>query len=231
MLNYPLRVSRRFSLMAIISPIFVFAFAHQSRAEDATAELTQMIAELPADASVLELPEGTYTIGSTWNIPRGGITIRGAGMGKTVLVRSESFRGVLVNLNGEGSTIMGLTIDGKCPGVGQKTGAELALHQLNQIADMIEVKNFCHIGIAVPASGCRVTRCVVTGLGNPAIPSVGIWHDAGKEPTDATITIDHNVVKNNGINGIYCTWRKNNNCRQPIVWKSLPDHSKWRRPN
>jgi len=167
-----------------------------------------MVAELPDDASVLDLPQGTYLIGSTWTIPRAGITIRGAGIGKTVLVRSEGFRGFVVNMNGEGSTITSLTIDGNCPGPGQKTGPELALHGPKDIADGVEVKNFCHIGIAVFASECRVTRCVITGVGNPLIPSVGIWHDAGKQPTDSVITIDHNVVKDNGINGIYCTGGK-----------------------
>jgi hypothetical protein len=208
MSNCRLRVSSQFLTMAVIWWVSVFCYIHRIRAEDAVPELNRLIADLPADGSVLELAQGTYTIGSTWTISRTGLTIRGAGMGKTVFVRSDSFRGLLINLNGEASTITDLTIDGNCPGVGQKTGAELALHQRNQVADMVEVKNFCHIGIAVPASGCRVTRCVITGLGNPAIPSVGIWHDAGKESTDAMITVDHNAVRNNGINGIYCTGGK-----------------------
>ena len=167
-----------------------------------------MIAELPADASVLDLPEGKYTIGSTWVISRAVITIRGAGMGKTLLVRSDSFRGALIHMNGEGSTITNLTIDGNCPGPGHKTGGELGMHRPKQVAEMVEVKNFCHIGIGIGASECRVTRCVITGVRDPAIPSIGIWHDAGKEPTNAVITIDHNLVTNNGINGIYCTGGK-----------------------
>jgi hypothetical protein len=37
---------------------------------------------------------------------------------------------------------------------------------------------------------------------------MGIWHDAGRGPTDATIVIDHNTIKDNGLNGIYCTGGK-----------------------
>jgi hypothetical protein len=34
---------------------------------------------------------------------------------------------------------------------------------------------------------------------------MGIWRDAGRGPTDATIVIDHNTITGNGLNGIYCT--------------------------
>jgi hypothetical protein len=37
---------------------------------------------------------------------------------------------------------------------------------------------------------------------------MGIWHDAGKAPTESTITIDHSKVINNGMCGIYCTGGK-----------------------
>src|SRR5438094_6390301 len=173
MSNYLFHVSRRFLFMAVLCSVSVFTYIHRTRADDAVPELTQMIAELPADASVLDLPEGKYTIGSTWVISRAVITIRGAGMGKTLLVRSDSFRGALIHMNGEGSTITNLTIDGNCPGPGHKTGGELGMHRPKQVAEMVEVKNFCHIGIGIGASECRVTRCVITGVRDPAIPSIG----------------------------------------------------------
>jgi hypothetical protein len=53
-----------------------------------------------------------------------------------------------------------------------------------------------------------VTRCVVTGLGDALVPSIGVWHDAGAGSTDSIIEIDHNLITDNGINGIYCTGGK-----------------------
>jgi hypothetical protein len=192
---------------AIAAVSVCFIPSARATAEDAAPRLTRAVAELPADASVFELPEGTYTIGSTWTIPRAGITIHGAGVGKTVLVRDANFKGPLVNMNGEGSTITDLTIDGNCQRQ-EKTAPELALHGAKEIAEKVEVKNFCHIGIAVFPSECRVSRCFITGLGDPAIQNIGIWHDAGRLPTSAAITIDHNVVKDIGLNGIYCSGGK-----------------------
>ena len=37
-------------------------------AEDSVPALAQALAELPPDSTVLEIPEGLYTIGSTWVI-------------------------------------------------------------------------------------------------------------------------------------------------------------------
>lgn len=207
-MTYPFQLVAQFVSTPVVCLIGLCWATGDIRAEDATPQFIRALAELPTDASVLELPQGTYTIGSTWVVTRPGITIRGAGIGKTILVRSSGFTGLLVSISAAGSTITGLTIDGNCSGQTQKTAAELMLHAPKGTAEMIEVKNFCHIGIAVPSSGCRVTQCVVTGTGDAAIPSVGIWHDAGQDSTNAVITIDHNLVKNNGINGIYCTGGK-----------------------
>jgi hypothetical protein len=194
-------------LTAIAAASVCFITCARATAEDAVPRLTRAVAELPADASVFELPQGTYTIGSTWTIPRAGITIRGAGVGKTVLVRDADFKGPLVNMNGEASTITALTIDGNCQRQ-EKIAPELALHGAKEIAEKVEVKNFCHIGIAVFASECRISRCIITGVGGPAIQNIGIWRDAGRLPTSAVITLDHNVVKDIGLNGIYCTGGK-----------------------
>jgi len=167
-------------------------------ASDSVPALAKLVSELPADRSVLELPEGTYTVGSTWTIRRTGITIRGAGIGKTVLTRDPTFTGSLVVIGAENSSITNLTIDGK------RTVNMVFLARTGDVADTIEVKGFTHIGIAVPpsGSGCRISNCLITG---PGTPSSGIWRDTGRTDTASTLIINHNTVTNSGI---YCTGGK-----------------------
>ena len=168
-------------------------------AENSVPELARAASELSADSSVIDLPEGVYAIGSTWVISRPGVTIRGAGPGKTILMRDPQFAGVLVvKMDVENSTISNLTLDGN------GTGTVISLNRGSVTADTIEVKNFTHIGIAVLPSGCRLTKSVVIGFGTADAPSICIWHDAGKLPT-TTITIERSTIKNNGMCGIYCT--------------------------
>jgi hypothetical protein len=163
--------------------------------------LTQALSELPPDRSVLDLAEGTYTIASTWDIPRAGVTIRGAGIGKTILVRDPQFSGVMVNMNGENGTITGLTLDG-----GETAKEVLFFHKPGGIADAIEVKNFRRIGIAVAATDCTINKCLVTGLGdNVANQGMGIWRDAGKTDISSKLTVSNCTIKNNELNGIYAT--------------------------
>ncbi len=169
---------------------------------DSVPALTKALSELPPDRSVLDLAEGIYMIASTWTISRPGITIRGAGIGKTVLIRDPKFDGAMVKMDAANSTISDLTLDGN--GI----ATVISLNRPGAVADTIEVKNFGHIGIAVPVSDCRISKCLVSGFADPAIQSIGIWHDAGRTSTNATLTIDHNTIKNNGNNGIYCTGGK-----------------------
>jgi len=168
--------------------------------DDAVASLNQALSELPANSPVFEIAEGTYHIASTWTISRDHITVRGAGIGKTILIREPGFNGHLIAMNGEDSMITALTIDGNGRGQTEKMGAELALHKPREVAQAIEVKNFAHIGIAVFPSECRVSQCRITGLGDDT-NTAGIWHDAGPTSTDSTIMIDHNTVTGSGIYG------------------------------
>jgi len=170
--------------------------------EDSVPALARALSELAPDSSVLDVPEGLYTIASTWVISKPGITVRGAGPGKTILMRDPNFEGVLVRMDAERSTLSNLTLDGK------GTATVLSLNRAGVTVDTLEVKNFTHVGVAVPASGCRVTNCTISALTDPTPASMGIWHDAGRGPTDATIVIDHNTIKDNGLNGIYCTGGK-----------------------
>lgn len=168
--------------------------------DDSVPKLAQALSDLPPDRSVLDLVEGTYTIASTWRIPRAGVTIRGAGIGKTILIRDPKFDGVMVNMDGTNSTITGLTLDGN------GTARVTFLNRPGVVADTIEVKNFSHIGIAVaaPAYRCRITNCIVNGNQDLPQGSMAIWHDAGKEllPVGDPLIIDHNTITGSGI---YCT--------------------------
>lgn len=169
---------------------------------DSVPALARAVAELSADSSVLEVAEGVYTIGSTWRMSKPGVIIHGAGIGKTVLIRDQNFNDLLVRMDAEGSTLSNLTLDGN------GAATVLSLNRTGTTAEAVEVKNFTHIGIAVPASGCRITKCLVNGYGTSSAQSMGIWHDAGKAPTESTITIDHSTINNNGMCGIYCTGGK-----------------------
>jgi hypothetical protein len=168
--------------------------------DDTVASLNQALSDLPADSSVFEIPEGIYHIARTWTISRDHIMIRGAGIGKTVLIRQPGFTGHLISVYSEGSTITGLTIDGNGRGQTPKMGPELSLHRPRETAQAIEVKNFAHVGIAVYQPECRVTRCQITGLGGDT-DTMGVWYGAGTS-TDSPIMIDHNTITGSGI---YCT--------------------------
>jgi hypothetical protein len=96
-------------------------------------------------------------------------------------------------MNAEGSTLSNLTVDGN------GTRAVLFLNQGGITADTLEVKNFTHIGIAVPAraSGCRITNCIISGPSSQT--TMAVWRDAGPSSTDVMLTIDHNIIKNSGL--------------------------------
>jgi hypothetical protein len=193
---------RLFAFVFAIATAAIWTCTSCTASEDSVPGLARLLSEPSTDSSVLEVPEGVYTIGSTWVISKPGVTIRGAGPGKTILVRDQKFNGVLVRIDGEKSTLSNVTLDGN------GTATVLSLNGPSITADTIEVKNFTHVGIAVPASGCRITNCTVTALKDPTPASIGIWHDAGRAPTNATIVMDHNKIKDNGLNGIYCTGGK-----------------------
>src|SRR5690242_18198413 len=101
---------------------------------DSVPALAKALSDLPPDSPVLDLAEGTYTIGSSWTISRPGITIRGAGIGKTVLIRDPQFDGIMVKVDAEKSTISNLTLDGK------GTARVIFLNRPGDVADTIEVK-------------------------------------------------------------------------------------------
>jgi hypothetical protein len=94
-------------------------------------------------------------------------------------------------MDGVNSSITNLTLDGN------GTARVLFLDRPGVVADTVEVKNFTHIGIAAPASGCRVTNCFISGPSTQS--TMGVWHDAGRTSFDATIVIDHNVIRNTGL--------------------------------
>jgi hypothetical protein len=189
----------RLSLVMTLAAVFAVlcGVSYYADAGDSVPALAKALSQLPPDRTILDVPEGVYTIASPWIIRREGVTIRGAGIGKTVLVRDPRFNDIMVHI-GANSTITGLTLDGN------GTARVIFLDRPGAVADTIEVKNFTQIGIGVPAlaSACRISKCLI---GGPGTPSAGIWHDAGPTSSDSTIMIDHNTVTNSGI---YCTGGK-----------------------
>lgn len=187
--------------MALIIVLAVSAFPGTTFAgnDKPMADLIRSLASLPDNNAVLEVPAGVYKVDGTWEITKPGLTIRGAGIGKTVFVKDADFTGPLVKMNADQSTITNLTLDG------HGMDSVIGLKASGVVADTIEVKHFRHIGIAVPGTDCRVTNCAITGFGDPDIRSIGIWHDAGPGAANSSITIDHNVITENGINGVFCT--------------------------
>jgi len=184
---------RTFALVSAIVLAAICTHPSFATSENSVPALARLLSELPADQSVLHVPEGIYAIGSSWTVSRAGVTIRGAGIGKTVLIRDPRFDGALVKMDAPNSSLTNLTLDGN------GTANVLFLNRPGAVADTVEVKNFTHIGIAVPASGCRVTNCLISG---PATrTTMGVWHDAGRTSFDSTIVIDHNVLKNTGLYG------------------------------
>jgi hypothetical protein len=193
-------VSRFVGALLIATVLALSSLLCRGSSQDSVSALAEALSELPPNQTVLDLPKGTYTIGSTWSIHRAGVTVRGAGIGKTVLIRDPQFNGVMVNVDGANSIITGLTLDGN------GTARVIFLNRPGDVADTIEVKNFTQIGVAVPALafGCHISHCVVTGNQDLPLGSMAIWHDAGKRPlpTSDPLIIDHNTVTGSGI---YCT--------------------------
>src|SRR5262245_49212892 len=103
---------RLVSFLLVMTLIGIWGFTSHAVAEDSVPSLAQRLSDLQADSSVVEIPEGVYTIGSTWVISKPGVTIHGAGVGKTILIRDPAFNGVLIKMDAEGSKLSNLTLDG-----------------------------------------------------------------------------------------------------------------------
>jgi len=120
-------------LLLVLGTVLCTA-ASSAELEDSVPQLAGALADLSADSSVVDLPEGLYTIESTWVISKPGVTIRGAGTGKTILMRDPKFNGVLVKIDAEGSTLSNLMLDGN------GTATVLSLNGAGITADTLDIK-------------------------------------------------------------------------------------------
>src|SRR5437763_209681 len=102
-------ISRYLLLVAVVA---ICGHTCCAASEDPVPALARALSQLSSDSSVFEVSEGVYTIGSTWVIARSGVTIRGAGSGKTVFIRDPKFDGFLFKIDGENSTLSSVTLDG-----------------------------------------------------------------------------------------------------------------------
>jgi len=126
-------MTRRSMLLLVLGTVLCTA-ASSAELEDSVPQLAGALADLSADSSVVDLPEGLYTIESTWVISKPGVTIRGAGTGKTILMRDPKFNGVLVKIDAEGSTLSNLMLDGN------GTATVLSLNGAGITADTLDIK-------------------------------------------------------------------------------------------
>ena len=69
-------MTRRSMLLLVLGTVLCTA-ASSAELEDSVPQLARALADLSADSSVVDLPEGLYTIESTWVISKPGVTIRG----------------------------------------------------------------------------------------------------------------------------------------------------------
>ena len=125
----------RVSILAlVVIGSVICSVTSSAELEDSVSQLARALADLSADSSVVDLPEGLYTIESTWVISKPGVTIRGAGTGKTILMRDPKFNGVLVKIDAEGSTLSNLMLDGN------GTATVLSLNGAGITADTLDIK-------------------------------------------------------------------------------------------
>jgi hypothetical protein len=120
-------------------------------------------------------------------------------MGVSIIKRGDSINTTLWLIQGTKSVVTALTFDGN-GSVNTTTSGELAFFANECIADGNEFKNYHGAGIIIYESGIRIVNNLIVGMGDASIPSFGIW--GAYADTDGVL-ISGNVIRDNGINGIY----------------------------
>src|SRR5205809_472999 len=175
-------MTRRSMLLLVLGTVLCTA-ASSAELEDSVPQLARALADLSADSSVVDLPEGLYTIESTWVISKPGVTIRGAGTGKTILMRDPKFNGVLVKIDAEGSTLSNLMLDGN------GTATVLSLNGAGITADTLDIKNY-------------FTTNTVAIIQDNTIADGGSLKAGGIEAGGGRFTVTGNTIRNHGSGGI-----------------------------
>ncbi len=166
---------------------------------DDAAAFADAITAATVEGGKVIVPPGSYLLGSAlaWG-PE--VTVEGAGIDATTLIRKATFTGTLLSCYGE---LSNCTIDGNYPARSSGTGDELdLLGTAGPTARSVKVINPYYIGIfIVPgAIDALIEDCVVIGSGITTTSSVGIWCD---HTSIIRPVIRRSVIENCSTNGIY----------------------------
>jgi parallel beta-helix repeat protein len=184
-----------------------------------TAALSDMLVNsFPSVGGELYFPVGKYLFTSQCLISIPNVTVRGEGMGNTVILRGASLTGPMINFPEVNGRIENLTVDGN-GSLTTNTNKEIQFVKSGTEAHGVEVKNYRDRAIGVYDTA-QISNCVITGMADPAIPSMGIWmapptsSPAPGTPGVNGVVITGNTIKDNGTVAIFACGRNvliNNN--------------------
>lgn len=140
-------------------------------------------------------------VGSTLTLSA-NVSIRGAGMGATILKRKSTLVDGHLVTTGTNSTVSDLTIDGNYPARSSGTGVEIHVGGDRGTIERVEIKNPYYIGISYDSvSDSKVLNSVLTGPTTPTTGSAYGIHYAG--PTAVRAVIAFNRITNWTVSAIY----------------------------
>jgi hypothetical protein len=120
----------------------------------------------------------------------------------TIIQRGPTFSGALLQLNGDGCLIEGVTFDGNGAVVGAiSSGAtEAAITGANsRITNCQFINSSATMNISCAGAGCRVDHCTITGMGISLSTErgFGIW-----AVNNVQVFLEHNHITGTGIEAI-----------------------------
>ena len=152
---------------------------------------------LPATGGEVRLsPNTTYVLTAAINSTKPNVRLSAPGWG-TVIQRGPALSGTVLELQGAGCRVEGMTFDGN--GLVNTSGnAEVQISGANSRISNVQAINCSgSIHIAVTGAGGRVDHCTIIGRGVSGRGGYGVWA-LGHVP----VTIDHNTISGTSIDGI-----------------------------
>ena len=154
---------------------------------------------LPASGGTVTLSANTTYVITTGILSHvAGVRLVAPGW-DTVIQRGPALAGNMIALDGVGSRVEGMTLDGN--GSVNTTGqAEIYVTGANsRITNVHAINSGGAIAISVGGAGCRIDHCTVTGMGIDlgTERGYGIW-----AINNVQVFIEHNKITGTGIDGI-----------------------------
>jgi hypothetical protein len=154
---------------------------------------------LPATGGEVTLSANTtYAITAAIVSNKPNVRLSAPGWG-TVIQRGPALAGIMLQLNGAGCFIEGMTFDGN--GTVNTSGqAEVQISGANsRITNAQVINSAATINISVSGAGGRVDHCTITGLGIALSTErgSGVW-----AANNVPVMIDHNRITGTGLDGI-----------------------------